>query len=151
MANVKLANFVDLEKSVDGTISVADVRAMEVDAMVDTGATTLVITEAVAKALGVREIRRTRVRYADGRVGAVSVVGPIYLEVLGRSMAADAVVEPSAQTVLLGQIPLEELDLVVDPKSREVRVNPMSPDMSLLDLMQARSSADESTPAARST
>jgi hypothetical protein len=36
---------------------------------------------------------------------------------------------------LIGQIPLEELDLVVDPKSRELSVNPASPDMPLLDLM----------------
>src|SRR5258708_1260669 len=129
MAKVKLANFTDLEKAAEGSVAESAVRAMEVEAMVDTGATILVIPEAIAKTLGVREIRRTRVRYADGRVAPVSIVGPIFLEVCGRSMSADAVVEPNAHCVLLGQIPLEELDLVVDPKSRDVTVNPASPDM----------------------
>ena len=38
---------------------------------------------------------------------------------------------------LIGQIPLEELDLLVDPKSRQLRVNPASPDAPLLDLLSA--------------
>jgi hypothetical protein len=38
---------------------------------------------------------------------------------------------------LLGQIQLEELDLIVDPKNRELCVNPASPDAPLLDLLYA--------------
>jgi hypothetical protein len=38
-------------------------------------------------------------------------------------------------TALIGQIPLEELDLIVDPKSRSLKVNPASPDVPLLDLL----------------
>lgn len=46
-------------------------------------------------------------------------------------MTCDALVLPAGATALIGQIPLEGLDLIVDPKSREVRVNPLSPDMPL--------------------
>ena len=137
MAKCKLTNSTDRDNHAEGSIAESAIRSVEVEAMADTGATMLVITQAVASALGAREIRRTRVRYADGRVAPVTIVGPIHLEVCGRTMSADAVVEPLATQVLLGQIPLEELDLVVDPKSREVTVNPASPDMSLLDMMSA--------------
>jgi hypothetical protein len=50
-------------------------------------------------------------------------------------MTADALVLPAGATPLIGQLQLEALDLIVDPKSRELRVNPESPDMPLLDLM----------------
>jgi hypothetical protein len=50
-------------------------------------------------------------------------------------MTCDALVEAAGTTPLIGQIPLEALDLIVDPKNREVRVNPASPDMPLLDLL----------------
>jgi hypothetical protein len=43
---------------------------------------------------------------------------------------------PAGASALIGQIPLEGLDLVVDPKSQECRVNPASPDIPLLDLMR---------------
>jgi hypothetical protein len=48
-----------------------------------------------------------------------------------------ALVVPAGSTALIGQIPLEALDLVVDPKSRDVRVNPASPDVPCLDLLAA--------------
>jgi hypothetical protein len=52
-------------------------------------------------------------------------------------MFTDALVEAAGTMPLIGQIPLEELDLLVDPKSRELRVNPASPDAPLLDLLSA--------------
>jgi hypothetical protein len=51
-------------------------------------------------------------------------------------MTTDALVLPTGSTPVIGQIPLEELDLVVDPKSRELTVNPASPDTPTLDLMR---------------
>jgi clan AA aspartic protease len=143
MAKVKLTNSTDRAKHTEGSIAETAVRTVEVEAMADTGATLLVITGAVASSLGVNEIRRTKVRYADGRVAPVSIVGPIHVEICGRSMSVDAVVEPHATQVLIGQIPLEGLDLVVDPKSREVSVNPASPDMSLLDMLSASKASIE--------
>ena len=63
-------------------------------------------------------------------------VGNLRLEILGREMTTDALILPAGATALIGQIPLEALDLLVDPKSGELRVNPESPDMPLLDLMR---------------
>jgi len=52
-------------------------------------------------------------------------------------MTCDALVLPAGTTALIGQIPLEGLDLVVDPKSRDVHVNPASPDGPLMELLRA--------------
>jgi hypothetical protein len=42
-------------------------------------------------------------------------------------MSCDALVVPSGTTPLIGQIPLEELDLVIHPKTGELTVNPDHP------------------------
>ena len=52
-------------------------------------------------------------------------------------MVANALVERAGTIALIGQIPLEELDLLVDPKSRKLYVNPASPEAPLLDAVSA--------------
>jgi hypothetical protein len=47
-------------------------------------------------------------------------------------MTCDALVMPAGKIPLIGQIPLEELDLLVHPRTREVTVNPASPDVQRL-------------------
>lgn len=135
MAKITLTNNTDRDNAAEGLIAAADVRSIELEALVDTGATSLVLpADAVAKlGLPVRGTRKARM--ADGSVCDLEWVGGVVLEILGREMTCDAIVTPVGTTALIGQIPLEGLDLIVDPKSREVRVNPESPDVPLVDLL----------------
>jgi clan AA aspartic protease len=102
---------------------------------VDTGATALAIPADVAEKLGVREVDRALVKLADGTKREVPIVADLRIEIVGRGMAGDAYVLPAGATPLIGQLQLERLDLIVDPKSRDVVVNPASPDIPLLDLL----------------
>jgi clan AA aspartic protease len=138
MTKVKLTNNTDLENSHRGILAPDRVRSVEVEALVDTGATMMVIPAEVAVALGLEMADTRRVRYADGRTAALPRATAVRIEILGRDMVSDALVEAAGTTPLVGQIPLEALDLVVDPRSRDVHVNPASPDMPLLDLLAAR-------------
>ena len=52
-------------------------------------------------------------------------------------MSCDALAAPEGTTPLIGQIPLEALDLVVDPRSRELRTNPAHPDGPLMYALRA--------------
>ena len=137
MAKVKLTNMIDRANVEAGVLRPDQVRTLEIEALVDTGATNLVLPADVVAALGVRELGRRKVRYADGRVEEVPWVGNLMIEILGREMQGEALVIAAGHTPLIGQIPLENLDLIVDPKSREVQVNPASPDMPLMDLLRA--------------
>ena len=137
MTRVKLTNAVDEGELARGLLRPEDVRWVEIEALVDTGATTLVLPADVATKLGLVELGRQRVRYANGHVGDVPWVGPVTVEILGREMHCDALVEAAGTTPLIGQIPLEALDLVVDPRTRDVTVNPASPDMPMMDLLGA--------------
>jgi len=136
-AHVKLTNSADLQHAREGLRPFAEVRTLEIEALVDTGATMLFLPADVVARLGIPYERMRKVRYADGHIGEVPWVGGVRLEVLGREMVCDALVGPPGTTPLLGQIQLEELDLIVDPKNRELCVNPASPDAPLLDLLQA--------------
>ena len=121
MTKVELVNTTDLEDLRRGFISADAVRKVTVDALVDTGAVTMVIPEDVAQALGLSVIQVHTVTLADGSKRDLPTVG-LRIEILGRQMPCAAYVTPAGTTPLIGQIPLEYLDLVVDPNTREVRV-----------------------------
>jgi clan AA aspartic protease len=137
MQKIKLTNSYDEEDVTRGHRKTADVRSTEIEALVDTGATMMVLPADAVSRLGLLPAGYRKVRYADGRVAEVPWVSGIRITILGRDTVINALVEAAGTTPLLGQIPLEELDLLVDPKSRELRVNPASPDAPLLDLLSA--------------
>jgi clan AA aspartic protease len=137
MQPIKLINSYDEERALLGECTPEQVRSVELEALVDTGATMLVLPADVVARLGVRIAGYRNVRYADGRRGSVPWVGGVKIVILGRETIVTALVEAAGTTPLIGQIPLEELDLLVDPKSRELRVNPASPDAPLLDILTA--------------
>ncbi|HKQ71491.1 MAG TPA: retroviral-like aspartic protease family protein [Polyangiaceae bacterium] len=143
MATIKLTNSTDFDLAAAGRLSPGELQVVHLEALVDTGATTLVIPADVAELLRLPVRGERTVRYADGRTGTIPLVGSVLLEILGRTMTIDALVQAQGTTALIGQIPLEALDLLVDPQSREVRVNPRSPDLPMLDIMalQTRSAA----------
>jgi clan AA aspartic protease len=122
MTEVKLWNYTDLEDVRRGLIPPEAVRQVNLEALVDTGAVTLVIPEDVARALGLSVVQVRTVMLADGSRRAIPTMGGLRIEILGRQMFCDAYVTPAGSTPLIGQIPLEMLDLIVDPGSREVRV-----------------------------
>lgn len=135
MTQLEILNAVDLENASSGLIRPDEVRSVMIEGLVDTGATMLALPEDIVRALGSPVLGTRKARDARGMVIELSWVGNLRLRILGREMTTDALVIPVGATPLIGQIPLEALDLVVDPKSRELRVNPESPDMPLLDLM----------------
>ena len=129
MAKLKLTNCYDLERLRGGVLSADQVRTLEIEALVDTGSVDMVLPEDVVEALGLHEIARLSVRLADGSRRILPKVGPLFLEIFNRCTNTDAYVVPRGAPALLGQIQLEALDIVVDPRSREIRVNPDSPDI----------------------
>ena len=137
MTKLKLTNLTDAENARRQTIPAEHVRSVEVEGLVDTGAVLLVIPADLAATLGAPEIERRTVRYADGHRAERSIVGGLLIEILGRRMVGEAVVEAEGTDVLIGQIPLEALDLIVDPATRDLRKNPRSPGLAQNDLLRS--------------
>ena len=124
VVTAKIENLEDLFDAEKGLISADAVRSVEVhDALVDTGATGLLLPKAMVAALGLRPLR---IRQARGLGGTVPM--PTYraarLTIQGRDCAIDVGEIGDGFPVLIGQIPLELLDWVVDPKGQRLIGNP---------------------------
>jgi clan AA aspartic protease len=104
-----------------------DLEPVEVSALVDTGAVHLCIPEHVRIQLKLDAIDEKEVTLADGSRRLVPYVGPIEIKFKNRTGFAGALV--MGDQVLLGAIPMEDMDLVVVPKTRKVDVNPESPNV----------------------
>jgi clan AA aspartic protease len=98
-----------------------------VRAMVDTGALTLCIPEHVCLQLKLEEAEKREITTADGRKSLLPYVGPVKIQFQNRSAFIGALV--LGDEVLLGSVPMEDMDLVVSPSRRELTVNPESPDI----------------------
>ena len=104
-----------------------ELEPVEVDALADTGAVHLCIPSHIQIQLKLEEIDKKEVTLADGSQKLVPYVGPIELRYKNRVGFAGALV--MGDQPLLGAIPMEDMDLVVVPKTREVTVNPNSPNI----------------------
>ncbi|OOP58045.1 MAG: clan AA aspartic protease [Candidatus Brocadia carolinensis] len=102
-------------------------KPVEVDAMADSGAVHLCIPEHIRIQLELDEIDKKEVTLADGSRKLVSYVGPIEIRFKNRIGFAGALV--MGDQVLLGAIPMEDMDLVIIPKTRTVDINPFSPNI----------------------
>lgn len=103
----------------------ADQKPLGVEALADTGATYLVIPEHVRIQLSLEEKSKKEVTLADGSKKMVPYVGPIETRFKNRVAYVGAIV--MGDEVLLGAIPMEDMDLVVVPQHRTVDVNPLNP------------------------
>jgi len=98
-------------------------RAVEVEALADTGATRLYLKPTVIKALGLERTDSVRSRTNNGDV-VRHKYEPVRLELMGRHENFDVVEVPQEVPNLLGQVPLEVLDFVVDSRRQKLVPNP---------------------------
>lgn len=106
-----------------------DLAPIEAPALADTGALHLCVPEHVALQLGLDEFDRREVTLTDGSRRLVSYVGPLLVTVANRKGLAGAMV--LGTEILLGAIPMEDLDLVVVPGTRQVIPNPANPNIAV--------------------
>jgi clan AA aspartic protease len=104
-----------------------DLSAIQVKALVDTGALMLCIPEHVAIQLKLKTESEREVSVADGRKMNVPYVGPIRVSFGNRFCFVGALV--LGDEVLMGAVPMEDMDLVISPGRREVTVDPASPNI----------------------
>ena len=101
--------------------------SIEISALVDTGAVHMCVTLAQARQLGFdpEECVNQIVTLADGRQIEVPKIRPVEIAFANRTYATEALV--LGDEALMGVLPLEAMDLVVDPRAQRVVVNPEHP------------------------
>lgn len=124
-AKIYLENAGDIALKKRGYID--KIRALEIEGIVDTGATRMMLPQDVVETLGLDLMGKVIVRYADERQDERELAGIVKITVCDRAMGADCVVGPPLSEPLIGQIILEGLDLVVDCITKTLRPHPESP------------------------
>jgi clan AA aspartic protease len=119
-AEVTLKNAGDVTNVKRGYIKEPEIRETTIEVVVDTGAETLVISEAVQEALGltVEYLRESTLANEEKVTGKIAEAVEVCWK--NRSMVCRPWVLPGAKEILLGAIPLEDMDLMVDPKSKKL-------------------------------
>jgi len=118
-AEITVKNVKDKMKAEEGYIKETEIRQTTVQAVVDTGATTLVINEQLFKQLGLSVVENRDINLAGGAKTECKVTDPVQIQWKDRFAVVNAVVLPEGKP-LLGVIPLEFMDLMVDPVNREL-------------------------------
>ena len=120
-ADITLKNADDVGNARSGYIKAEDVREVTVTSVVDTGAHNLYITEDVFKSLGLRIEEHRNATVANGMTVPCWITSPVRIQWEDRYTVVHASVLPGANEILMGVIPLEDMDLTIDPKNFKLR------------------------------
>jgi len=104
-----------------------DLKPIQVKCLVDTGALMMSITETISVQLKLDELEKRSVTIADGTIRQVPFVGPIRIDFENRFCFTGAFVLGNES--LLGAVPMEEMDLIVQPATQKVMANPEHPNL----------------------
>jgi clan AA aspartic protease len=119
-----IENLEDLWSAKRGRMAPEKVRRVTIpDALVDTGATLLSLPTRIIRQLGLEQTGAKHVVSSVGQTHA-AMFEAVRLTIQGRECTMDVLEVPDEVPALIGQIPLEHLDLVVDPRSRTLTGNP---------------------------
>jgi len=124
VTEVVIENLEDLWAAERGLLPPDQARRITVaDALVDTGATLLSLPTRLIQLLGLTRTASKRVTSSIGP-GEAFMYEAVRLTIQGRSCTMDVMEVPDTVPALIGQLPLEHLDLVVDLRSRTLIGNP---------------------------
>jgi hypothetical protein len=114
---ITLENPTDVANARDGFIKESEIRRATVKALVDTGATTLVIGEKLCGQLGLGKWFPGQSKLAGGGSIDSFYACPVGIYWKDRMAARRPLVVPEQEPALMGALALEDLDLIPDPKN----------------------------------
>ena len=123
IAQIKVDNWLDVELITAG-VRKEEPRSVETEALVDTGAVKFYLKSSVIRQLGLHPVGEIRMRTMSNRSEPRTVFSMATLEIQGRTGRFDVVEVPDSLPNIVGQIPLEDLDLVVDCRNQKLIPNP---------------------------
>ncbi len=126
-AEIELISSDDLALCRRGYLKEEEVRRTKVTMLADCGSYMLAVNEHVKVQLGLPVLDQQEAQLADGSHVMLDVAGPVDVRFANRATTVRAMVLPGAAEMLLGCIPMEDMDVLIDPKSQQLIVNPANP------------------------
>ncbi len=128
-ADIELISSDDVALHRHGVISEDQIKRMMVNVLVDSCALILTVNEHIKAQLALPHVEISTAQLANGVVIEVEIVGPVEVRFENRRAIVEAIVLPGNNEPLLGAIPMENMDVLVDPQRGRLIVNPEHPDM----------------------
>jgi clan AA aspartic protease len=125
-ADIELINGEDLMKARNNIIGEDEIKRFPLNILVDSGIHQLVLNENIQEQLKLPVVGKKKAQMADGRIIECDVVAPVELGFKNRETTCRAIILPGAEP-LLGVIPMEDMDVLIDPLRNELIVNPDHP------------------------
>lgn len=126
-AEITLINGEDLILAKRNIIGEDEIKQMNVNMLVDTGAYMMAINETIQEQLKLPFLEKRKAQMANGNVEEYEVVGPIEVKFKNRRTVCNAMVLSGDNEPLLGAIPMEDMDVLIHPQRQEMIVNPEHP------------------------
>jgi clan AA aspartic protease len=126
-AEIELINGEDVVLARRNIIGADEVKRMPVNMLVDTASVYMCINESIQEQLELPVLEQRKGQLANGHIVEYNVVGPIEVRFKNRRCTVDAMVLPGDNEPLLGAIPLEDMDILINPFRQELIVNPEHP------------------------
>ncbi|MEP7199606.1 MAG: retroviral-like aspartic protease family protein [Chloroflexota bacterium] len=126
-ADIELLNAVDLGLQRRGQLPEDQIRRIKARVLVDSGAYMLSINEVVRRQLDLPKLGTQTAELADGSEIELDIVGPVEVRFENRHTTVEAIVLPGEADVLLGAIPIEGMDVMIDLQRQRLVVNPSHP------------------------
>ncbi len=134
IVEARISNFQEAYQARKGILPSEKVRAVQVsDALVDTGAMLLSMPTRLIQELGLVRQRTRTARTAAGPL-SFEIYEPVTLSIQDRECVVEVAELPDDCPVLIGQVPLELLDFVVDPARHCLIGNPEHGGAHMIDM-----------------
>lgn len=126
-ADLELINAADLSNAKKFIIGEEEIHRIHVRAFVDSGSGMMCINDTIVEQLQLDRLGSRRVQLADGTLGDFDLAGPIEVRFKNRTSICQAIVLPDNNEVLLGAIPMEDMDVLIHPLRNELIIHPDHP------------------------
>ncbi len=121
-ADIEIVSAEDVALARKGYIEKEQIKSRTVKALVDSGAYMMCINESIKAQLDLPKISNMEAEMADGTIKTVDVVGPVIINFSNRTTSCNAAVMPGESEVLLGAIPMEDLDVVINLREQTLEL-----------------------------
>jgi clan AA aspartic protease len=133
-ADIELVNGEDISLARKHVIGEEEIKRLNINMLVDSGAINLCINEVIQEQLQFPVVGKRSAETADGRIIECVVVDFVVVKFKNRDTTCRAMVLPANSEPLLGAIPMEDLDVIIHPQRQESLVNPEHPYMAQMKL-----------------
>ena len=107
----------------------SQLSSITTNALVDSGALHLCIPKHLALQLKLTTLEEREVTLADGSHQLIPYAGPVKVTFANRTAFVGVMI--MGDEVLLGAIPMEDMDVIIHPATRSMVVNPESPNIAM--------------------